>query len=130
VVLLDALSAKHSQVVRAVEVLHSLVVLVAQQTVDAVFIFKVDISKNTVTFHNFVQDIEIQGQLIDAFYLLHQFSADGTSHSEVVVQTGEALCAKSMAAVDEYPWNPLSHVEFFSAIVAKVKSPSLVISLG
>lgn len=44
VVLLDALPTENSEMVGAVEVLHSLIMLVAQETIDAVFVFKVDIS--------------------------------------------------------------------------------------
>ena len=43
-VLLNALSAKNGKVVGAVKVLHSLVVFVAQKAIDALFVFKIDVS--------------------------------------------------------------------------------------
>lgn len=130
VILLNAFPTKHGEVVGAVEVLDSLVMLVTEETVDAFFIFEVDVSQNAVSFYDFVKDIEVQRQPINAFNLLHQFAANGTSHSEVVMQACQALSAKRVAAVNQYPGNALSNVEFFSAIVAKIKTSGLVISLG
>lgn len=42
-VFLDALAAKYREVVGAIEVLHALIVLIAQQAVDALFVLKVNI---------------------------------------------------------------------------------------
>jgi hypothetical protein len=42
----------------------------------------------------------------------------------------KALSAKSMATVNQNSWDPLSYVEFVSAVVAKVKSSDLVVSLN
>jgi hypothetical protein len=44
VVFLDAFAAKHSEMVGAVEVHHSLVMFLTEQTVDAIFIFEIYIS--------------------------------------------------------------------------------------
>jgi hypothetical protein len=81
-VFLNAFSAEDCQMVGAVEVLHSLVVLVAKQTVDALFILKIDISQNVVSLHYFVQDIEVEGEFVHALYLLNKLSANWASHSK------------------------------------------------
>ena len=60
-ILLDALSTEDSEVIRAIEMLHSLVVLVTQQTLYAVLVFKIDVTKDIVSFHNLIEDIEVQG---------------------------------------------------------------------
>jgi len=59
-VFLDAFPAKHRQMVGTIKVLHPLVVFVAQQAVDALLIFEIDVSENAVSFNYFVQDIEIK----------------------------------------------------------------------
>jgi hypothetical protein len=43
-IFLDTLTTKHCQMVRAVEVLDSLLVFLAQQTVDAHFVFEIYVS--------------------------------------------------------------------------------------
>lgn len=60
VVLLDALAAENGQMIRAVEVLHALIVPLAEQAVNAILIFKVDIAQDRVTFHDLEQDIEVE----------------------------------------------------------------------
>ena len=128
-VLLDALSAKHSQVVRAVEVLHSGIVFFAQQTVNALLVLEVDVAQNAVAFHDLVQNVKVKGKLVDAFNLLHQLATDWAAHSEVVVQAVQTLRAERVAAVDQDTWNALAHVELFSAIVAEIEAPALVVAL-
>lgn len=46
-----------------------------------------------------------------------------------MVQHREAFSAKSVAAVDQNSGNAFAYVELFSAIVAKVEPPNLVIGL-
>ena len=70
-ILLDALSTEDSEVIRAIEMLHSLVMLVTQQTLYAVLVFKIDVAKDVVSFHYLIQDIEVQGELVHALHLLH-----------------------------------------------------------
>ena len=101
----------------------------AQQAVNALLVFEVNVPQNTIAFDNFVQDIEIQRQFVDAFDLLHQFATDGAPDAVVMVELLEALGAEGMAAVNEYPGNSFSHVELISAIVAKVEASDLVVGL-
>ena len=54
VVLLYAFSAKYRQMVGAIEMLHSLVMLIAQKTVDTLIIFKIDITEYTITLYDFI----------------------------------------------------------------------------
>lgn len=60
VILFDALSTEDGQVIGAVEVLDPLVMPVAKQAVDTLLIFKVYVSKNTVSFHDLIQDVEVK----------------------------------------------------------------------
>jgi len=66
--------------------LHPLVMLVAQQTLYTVLIFKIDISQDVISFHNFIEDIEVQWELIDTLYLLYKLPANWAAHSEVMVE--------------------------------------------
>lgn len=53
-VLLNALSAENGQMIRAVKMLYSLVVLVAQKTVNTLLVFKIDVPQNAVSFYYFI----------------------------------------------------------------------------
>ena len=61
--------------------LHPLVMLVTQQTLYTVLIFKIDISQDVISFHNLIEDIEVQWQLIDTLYLLNKLPANWAAHS-------------------------------------------------
>ena len=53
-VLLDAFTTENGEVVRAVEVLDPLVMLLAQQTVDTIFILEIDVSQDTVALNDLI----------------------------------------------------------------------------
>ena len=59
-ILLDAFPAEHCKVVGAIEVLNSLVMLIAKQAINYIFIFEINISKNVIPFHNLIKDIKIK----------------------------------------------------------------------
>ena len=109
--------------------LNSLVVLVTEQTLYAVLVFKIDVPQNVISLHDLIEDIEVQGQLIYALYLLHKLSADWAADSEIMVQNREALRAKSVPTVDENSWNLFPYIELLPAIVAEIKPPCFVVSL-
>jgi hypothetical protein len=68
--LLDALSAKNSQMIGAVEVLHSLRMHFAQLLCDSflVLIIELEVSlcEDGVFLNNFVEDINVEGQSFSA----------------------------------------------------------------
>ena len=55
----NTLSAEYCQVIRAIKVLHPLIMLVTEETINTIFILEVNVSQNAISFHNFVQDIEV-----------------------------------------------------------------------
>jgi len=59
-VFLDAFPTEDREMVRAVKVLDSLIMLVAQETVDALLVFEVNISQDTISLYNFIQNVEVQ----------------------------------------------------------------------
>jgi len=59
-ILFNALSTEHCEMIRAVEMLYPLIVLVAKEALDAVFIFKIQISKDAVPLNDLVKNIEVQ----------------------------------------------------------------------
>ena len=101
--LLNALSAKHSQVVATVKVLDTLTVVVAQLLFESLFIlvieFEVGLSQNGVFFYNFVEDVNVQRETLCTFELLNELAADWTSHSVLVVELLDAVGAKSMTTM-------------------------------
>lgn len=109
--------------------LHPLIMLVTKKTLYTIFILEVYISQNIVSLHNFIKDVEIERELINTLHLLYELSTDWASNSEVVVKYREALSAESVSTVDEDSWNLLSNIELFTAIVTKIKSPSLIVCL-
>jgi hypothetical protein len=126
---LDALATKDSQVVGAVEVLHALVVAVAEQALNTLLVFEVHVSQNRVSLHHLVQHVKVERQLVHAIHLLHQLAANWAAHSVAVVQFLKALGAERVSAVHQDSWNALAHVEFFSAEVTEVEAASLVVPL-
>lgn len=128
-VLLDAFSTEDGEMVGTVEMLDPLVMFVAKQTLYTIFVFKVDVPENVIPFHDLVQNVEVKGQLIHAFNLLHEFAADWAAHSEVVVQHGETLSAECVPAMDQDPWNLFTDIKLLATIIAKVEAPSLVVGL-
>ena len=83
-----------------------------------------------VALHYFIKDVEVQRKFVNTFNLLHELSADWAPHSEVMVQVWQAFSAESVSAMDQYSWNLLAHIEFFTAVVAKVKPSRFVIGLN
>ena len=128
-VLLDALPTEHGLVVGAVEVLDPLVMAIASEALDALLIFKVNYPENGVPLCDFIENIEIEGQFVDTLNLLDQLPANGAPDPVVIVERLEALGAKCVAAVDQYPGYPLADVELVAAVVAEVESPGLVVGL-
>lgn len=86
VVLLDAFPTENCQVVRAVKMLYSLVVLLAYQTVYALLVLKINISQYGVPLYELVENIEIEGQLVDGLDAFHELAANRAPHPLVVVQ--------------------------------------------
>jgi len=56
----DTFPAKDSLMIRAIEVLHSLVMVVTEQAINALFVIKVDIAQNGVSLNNLVEYVEIE----------------------------------------------------------------------
>ena len=100
VVLLNALSAKDSEMIWAIEMLHPLVMFFTEQTVNTRFVFEVNVPQYIITFHYFIQDIKIERQFINTFNLLNQFTTDRAPHSIIVMNLSQTLGAKSMSAMD------------------------------
>ena len=98
-VLLDALSAENGQMIWAIEMLNTLVVFLTEQALDAVLIFEIQVSQDTISLNNFVKYVEIQWQLVHALNLLDQLAANGAPDPKVVVQHLETLSAKRVSAM-------------------------------
>lgn len=109
--------------------LDALVVSLAKQAINAVFVFEVNVPQDAVSFNDFVEDVEVQRQLINALDLFHQFATNRASHSVVVMQALEAFCAERVSAVNQYPGYSFAHVELFSAIVTKIEASRFVVCL-
>ena len=64
--------------------LDPLIILFTEQGLSLeVLIFKIDISQNVVSFDYFIQNVEVERQLINGLDLLHKFPTDGKSNPKV-----------------------------------------------
>lgn len=61
--------------------------------------------------------------------MFNQFSTDWASNSEVMMKNRQTLGAESVSTMNEDSGNLFTNIEFFAAIVAKIKASGLVISL-
>ena len=128
---LDTLSAENVQMVRAVEVLDTFRMYLAELLRKALFVLILKVEtcarQDRVFLDNFVQDVNVQRKALGAFQPLDQLAADGASHSVLVVQLLDAVRAQSMAAVDQYARDALTHVVLECAELADVEAAGLVV---
>ena len=128
---LDTLSAENVQMVRAVEVLDTFRMHLAELLRKALFILilkvKASARQDWVFFDDLVQDVNVQRQALGAFQPFDQLAADGASHSVLVMQLLDAARAQSMAAVDQYARDALTHVVLECAELADVEAAGLVV---
>ena len=129
--LFDAFSAKHSQVVAAVEVLHTLTVVVAQLLFKSLFVliveFEVGLGKYRVLFDYLVEDVNVQWETLSAFELLNELAANWASHSVLVVELLDTVRAKSVPTVNKNARNTLAHIILEPTELTDIKSTGLVI---
>ena len=107
--------------------LDTLVMLVAEEAFDAIFIFEVDIAQDWITFYEFVKNAEIQRQFIYTFNAFYQLSAYWTPYTVVVEQNIETFGAERVPAMYQYSRYFFTDIEISSAIIAKMKSSALII---
>ena len=128
---LDTLSAENVQMVRAVEVLDTFRMYLAELLRKALFVLILKVEtcarQDRVFLDDFVQDVNVQRKALGAFQPLDQLAADGASHSVLVVQLLDAVRAQSMAAVDQYARDALTHVVLECAELADVEAAGLVV---
>jgi hypothetical protein len=137
----DALAAKDGQMIRAVEVLHSLGMLSAELLLESsisVFflsctagLFKVEVGlgEDGIFLHDLVKDVDIQGETLRALQLLDEFAANRASHAVVVVQGLDARGAQSVATVDQDARDALSYIVAEAAKLANVKAARTVVQV-
>ena len=129
----DAFSTEDRQVIRAVEVLDTLWMLLAELLTESLFILVLEVegslAENWILFDDFIEDVDIQWESLGAFKLLDQFSANGASYSVFVVQLLDAASAESVPAVDEYAWDTFSNVVLECAEGTDVELTGLVVQV-
>ena len=129
--LLDTLSAEDSSVDGAIEMLHSLRMLLTQFITEGLFIvifkFKRGLLQHGVFFNYFVQNVDVEGQAFSGLEILDQFAAHRASDSILVMQLSYATGAECVTAVHENSRDPFSDIELERAELANVETPRLVI---
>ena len=130
---LDAFAAEDVQVVRAVEMLDTLWVLLAKlfgkTLLILIFEVKAGAGKDWILLHDFVQDVDVEGESLGALQLLDQLAADGASDTVLVVKLLNAVRAQSMAAVDQYARDAFTDVVLESTELANVETTRLVVKV-
>ena len=136
----DALAAKHSQVVRTVEVLHALGMFNAKLFLQScVFLFliatsglfeiKVCLRQDRILLHNFVKDVDVKRQALCTFELLDKLAADWAADAVVVVKSLDAAGAQSVSAVHQDAWDTLADVVLETTELADVKASRAVVQV-
>ena len=129
----DALAAEYGQVIRAVEVLDSLRVLLAQLLGEGVLVlvspgapslFEVEVGlrENRVLLDDLVEDVDVEGEALRTLELLDEFAADGAPHAVVMVQVLNARGAQGVPTVHQDAGDALSHVVAQPAELADVQA--------
>ena len=129
----DALAAEYGQVIRAVEVLDSLGMLLAQLLGEGVLVlvspgapglFEVEVGlrENRVLLDDLIEDVDVEGEALRTLELLDEFAADGAPHPVVMVQVLNARGAKGVPAVHQDAGDTLSHVVAQPAELADVQA--------
>ena len=130
---LDAFAAEDVQVVRAVEMLDTLWVLLAKlfrkTLLILIFEVKAGAGKDWILFHDFVQDVDVEGESLGALQLLDQLATDGASDTVFVVKLLNAVRAQSMAAVDQYAGDALTDIVLESTELTNVETTRLVVKV-
>lgn len=140
VVQTDALSAKHCQVIRTVEVLHALWVLHTQLICEGVLIIigagaasllevKVGFGEYGVLFDDLIKNVDVEGESLSTLQLLDEFAADWAPHSVVVVQVLNARSAQGVPAVHQDAGDALTHVVPQAAELTDVQSTRRVVQV-
>ena len=138
---LDALAAEYRRVLAAVEVLDPLVVVLAevglklprvrfilfvQIDVRLQALFEVHRRQQRVVGDDFVQNVEVEGQLVNRLDAFEQFAAKRAPDSLFPEEVSQAGGAEGVAAAHDYPGDPFAHVELQTAEVAQIQPTRLV----
>ena len=129
----DALAAEDGRVVGAVEVLHSVGMLLAQLLAQTLFVVVVEVKacgrQNLVLFNHLVQNVDVERQTFGAFEIFDELAAYGAANTVLVVELLNAVGAKGVSAVHEDARDPLSDVVLESAELANVEPTRLVVHI-
>ena len=128
---LDTLPAENIQVVGAVKMFDALRMNLAQLLREAllIFVLKVEASacQNRILLHNFVKDIDVEGQTLSTLQILDQLATDRAPHTIFVMQLRDAVRAEGVPTVDQDARNTLANVVLEPAELADVKTTRLVV---
>ena len=95
----DAFPAENSEMIAAIEMLHAFRVLDTQLVLKCLIVFlcgaaffeiEISLGENGVLLDHLIEDVDVEGQALGRFKLLHKLAADGAPHSVVVVESLDA----------------------------------------
>ena len=136
----DTFAAEDSQMVRAVEMLHSLWVFLAQLLCQGLLVLvgastaglleiEVRLGQYRVLLDYLVEDVDIERKALCTLKLLHEFAADRASHSVVMVEVLDAGGTEGMPTVDQDARDALSHIVAEPAELADVQASGRVVKV-
>ncbi len=91
------------------------------------FFLKLKVGEYGVLLDHFIENVDIQGQLLDIFKVFEQLATHRAPHSVPVVQRVQTFGAEGVPTVHENPWNALPDVVLQPTEVAKVEKSSLIV---
>lgn len=130
---LNALPAEDVQVVRAVEVLDTLGVLLAELLGQALLVLVLKVKararEHGILLDNLVENVNVEGQSLRALQLLDQLAADGAPDTVLMVQLLDAIGAQSVPAVDQDARDALPHIVLERAKLANIEPAGLIVEI-
>lgn len=115
----------------AIKVHHSVLMLSAKFLLQAIWVLIIEVNRgqDRILFYNLEQNIDVEGQSLNAFKVFDEFATHWTSNSEVMMKSSEAFSAESVTAVNQDPWNFLANVVLVPTEEAIVHLTRLVITV-
>ena len=114
--------------IRAVEMLNTLVVWHAQLLFTCLNIVEVNLTKQWIPFYNFIEHINVEWESFRCLQVLDKFTTDRAAHSEVPEKRcRETLSAEGVTTVHENARNPRTNIVLLSTEMAGIKTPRLVV---
>eukprot|EP00354_Favella_ehrenbergii_P000891 CAMPEP_0170465598 /NCGR_PEP_ID=MMETSP0123-20130129/9887_1 /TAXON_ID=182087 /ORGANISM="Favella ehrenbergii, Strain Fehren 1" /LENGTH=151 /DNA_ID=CAMNT_0010731545 /DNA_START=1843 /DNA_END=2298 /DNA_ORIENTATION=+ len=92
-------------------------------------LLEIDTREEGVLRDDLVEDVEVEGELVDGLDVLEKFAAHGAPDAPIAQKVAQTRGAEGMSAAYNDARNALAHIEFEPAEVAQVQATLLIVRL-